>query len=70
MTCQGSWRRRVPVTETRPCPAVAGCGLGAIAARDYPVILGATVLYAALVIGANLVADLVLPLVDPRRRAA
>jgi ABC-type dipeptide/oligopeptide/nickel transport system permease component len=40
----------------------------AIAARDYPVVLGATVLYATLVILANLVADLALPLVDPRRR--
>lgn len=39
----------------------------AISARDYPVVLGATVLYAALVIFANLAADLVLPLVDPRR---
>ena len=39
----------------------------AIASRDYPVVMGATVLYAALVILANLAADLVLPLVDPRR---
>ena len=51
-------------------PGMGRAMLGAIAARDYPVILGATVLYAALVIGANLVADLLLPLVDPRRRAA
>jgi ABC-type dipeptide/oligopeptide/nickel transport system permease component len=29
--------------------------------------MGATVLYAALVILANLAADLVLPLIDPRR---
>lgn len=50
-------------------PGMGRAMLGAIAARDYPVILGATVLYAALVIGANLLADLVLPLVDPRRRA-
>ena len=40
----------------------------AIAARDYPVVLGATMLYAALVIGANLAADLILPALDPRRR--
>ncbi len=39
----------------------------AISARDYPVVMGATVLYAALVILANLAADLVLPLIDPRR---
>jgi len=41
----------------------------AIASRDYPVVMGATVLYAALVILANLAADLVLPLLDPRRDA-
>jgi peptide/nickel transport system permease protein len=42
----------------------------AIAARDYPVVLAATLLYAALVIAANLAADLVLPVLDPRRRTA
>ena len=51
-------------------PGMGRAMLGAIAARDYPVILGATLLYAALVIGANLVADVLLPLVDPRRRGA
>ena len=50
-------------------PGMGRLMLAAIAARDYPVVLGATALYAALVIGANLVADLVLPLLDPRRRA-
>jgi ABC-type dipeptide/oligopeptide/nickel transport system permease component len=30
--------------------------------------MGATVVYAALVIAANLAADLALPLLDPRRR--
>jgi peptide/nickel transport system permease protein len=39
----------------------------AISSRDYPVVMGATVLYAALVILANLAADLALPLIDPRR---
>jgi peptide/nickel transport system permease protein len=50
-------------------PGMGRLMLSAIAARDYPVVLGATALYAALVIGANLAADLVLPLLDPRRRA-
>lgn len=40
-----------------------------ILARDYPVVMGATVIYAAMVIAANLAADLALPLLDPRRRA-
>jgi peptide/nickel transport system permease protein len=39
----------------------------AISSRDYPVVMGATLLYAALVILANLAADIVLPLIDPRR---
>lgn len=41
----------------------------AISARDYPVVMGATLLYAALVIVANTLADLALPLLDPRRDA-
>ncbi|MDF1503841.1 ABC transporter permease [Roseisolibacter sp. H3M3-2] len=49
-------------------PGMGRAMVQAISARDYPVILGATVLYAALTIGANLAADLVLPRLDPRRR--
>lgn len=49
-------------------PGMGRLMLGAIAARDYPVVLGATVVYAAMVIASNLAADLVLPLLDPRRR--
>jgi peptide/nickel transport system permease protein len=49
-------------------PGMGRTLLGAVAARDYPVVLGATLVYAALVIGANLLADLALPLLDPRRR--
>lgn len=49
-------------------PGMGRLMVGAIGARDYPVVMGATVLYAALVILANLAADLALPLADPRRR--
>jgi len=49
-------------------PGMGRAMLQAIANRDYPVVLGATMLYAALVIGANLAADLALPALDPRRR--
>ena len=48
-------------------PGMGRAMLTAIAARDFPVVMGATLLYATLVIGANLAADLVVPLVDPRR---
>lgn len=49
-------------------PGMGRAMVTAISARDYPVVLGATVLYSAAVILANLVADLLLPLVDPRTR--
>lgn len=49
-------------------PGMGRAMVQAIAARDYPVVLGATLLYAALVIAANLAADLLLPALDPRRR--
>jgi peptide/nickel transport system permease protein len=49
-------------------PGMGRVTLAAVAARDYPVILGATAVYAAAVILANLAADLALPLLDPRRR--
>ena len=48
-------------------PGMGRLMVAAIAARDYPVVLGATVWYAALVIFANLAADILLPLLDPRR---
>ena len=51
-------------------PGLGRATLGAILARDYPVVMGATVLYATAVIVANLAAELVLPLLDPRREAA
>ena len=50
-------------------PGMGRLMVTAIAARDYPVVLGATVWYAALVIFANLAADVALPLLDPRRAA-
>ena len=51
-------------------PGMGRAMLAAVAARDHPVVLAFTAVYAALVIGANLVVDLVLPLLDPRRASA
>jgi peptide/nickel transport system permease protein len=51
-------------------PGLGRATLSAILARDYPVVMGATVFYAAAVIVANLAAELVLPLLDPRRESA
>lgn len=49
-------------------PGMGHAMLNAINARDYPVVLGATAVYATVVIFSNLAADLALPLLDPRRR--
>lgn len=51
-------------------PGLGRATLTAILARDYPVVMGATVFYGAAVILANLAAELVLPLLDPRRESA
>ena len=48
-------------------PGMGRVMLAAIAGRDYPVVLGATAVYAGLVIAANLAAEVLLPVVDPRR---
>jgi peptide/nickel transport system permease protein len=49
-------------------PGMGKTMLTAISARDYPLVMGTTVVYAGVVILANLAADLAMPLVDPRRR--
>ena len=51
-------------------PGLGRTTLTAILARDYPVVMGATLFYAGAVIAANLAAELILPLLDPRREAA
>jgi peptide/nickel transport system permease protein len=50
-------------------PGMGRTMLSSIAARDYPVVMGATLVYAAMVILANWLADLALEWSDPRRRA-
>jgi peptide/nickel transport system permease protein len=49
-------------------PGMGRAIVDAVAARDYPVVMGATALFGAAVILSNLAADLALPLIDPRRR--
>lgn len=49
-------------------PGMGKTMLTAINARDYPLVMGATAVYAAIVVLANFAADVVLPIVDPRRR--
>jgi peptide/nickel transport system permease protein len=49
-------------------PGMGRTMLSSIAARDYPVVMGATLVYAAMVILANWLSDLALEWSDPRRR--
>ncbi len=49
-------------------PGMGRAIVEAIAARDYPVVMGATAMFGAAVIFSNLAADLALPYLDPRRR--
>jgi ABC-type dipeptide/oligopeptide/nickel transport system permease component len=42
--------------------------VNAITQNDYTVIMGTTLIYAALLIVGNLLADLLYPVVDPRLR--
>lgn len=49
-------------------PGMGRVMLEAINARDYPVVMGATVVYAGIVVVANAASDLLLHAVDPRRR--
>jgi peptide/nickel transport system permease protein len=49
-------------------PGMGRAIVDAVAARDYPVVMGATALFGAAVILSNLAADLALPVIDPRRR--
>lgn len=49
-------------------PGFAGLGIEAFQARDYPVILGVTIIGAAIIIISNLLVDLGYGLLDPRIR--
>jgi peptide/nickel transport system permease protein len=49
-------------------PGMGHLMVNAIVARDYPLVMGAALVYAMIVLFANLAGDLALPIVDPRRR--
>jgi peptide/nickel transport system permease protein len=74
--CCSRWRCRawcagsVFVEGVFAWPGVGRAVVQAVAARDYPVVIGAALLYAAVTVFANLAADLLLPVLDPRRRGA
>ncbi len=50
-------------------PGIGRLMVASIVARDYPVVMGCTMMFAAMVIIANLLAEALLPWADPRIRA-
>ncbi len=58
------------VEQVFSLPGVGRLYLGAVEARDYPVVLGLTLLSGVLVLAGHLLVDLLYLLVDPRIRAA
>jgi len=51
-------------------PGVGREMVGAVGARDYPVIMASTAIFATLVVAGNLLADLLYAVADPRLRRA
>ncbi len=47
-------------------PGIGRYFVEAVTNRDYPLIMGVTLLYGAIVIGANLVTDIARGLLDPK----
>jgi ABC-type dipeptide/oligopeptide/nickel transport system permease component len=68
LTLPGVVAGSVFVEQVFAWPGLGRALLSAIAGRDYPVVMGLTLVYGAAVIGANLLADLCLWWLDPRRR--
>ena len=68
LTLPGVIAGSVFVEQVFAWPGLGRAMLSAIASRDYPVVLGLTLIYAIAVIGANLAADLMLLRLDPRQR--
>lgn len=69
LTLPGVIAGSVFVEQVFAWPGLGRLMLSAIASRDYPVVLSLTVLYAAAVIAANTLADLLLLWLDPRLRS-
>jgi len=68
LTLPGVIAGSVFVEQVFAWPGLGRTMLSAISARDYPVVLGLTLVYATAVVTANLLADVVLWRLDPRRR--
>ncbi|WP_367733684.1 ABC transporter permease subunit [Microbacterium sp. LMI1-1-1.1] len=47
-------------------PGMGGVMVPAVGAKDYPIVQGLVVVYALIILGVNLIVDLILVTVDPR----
>lgn len=57
------------ITETIfAWPGMGRLAVDAAFQRDYPVVMGVTILFSVSVVAANLLIDLLYPLIDPRLR--
>ncbi|HEY0930387.1 MAG TPA: ABC transporter permease [Gemmatimonas sp.] len=70
LTLPGVIAGSVFVEQVFAWPGLGRTMITAIAGRDYPVVLGLTLVYAAAVILSNLLADVLLWWLDPRQRDA
>ena len=68
LTLPGIIAGSVFVEQVFAWPGLGRTMVSAIAARDYPVVLGLTLVYGATVVIANLLSDVILLRLDPRRR--
>ncbi len=69
LTMPGLIAGSVFVEQVFAWPGLGRVMLSSIAARDYPVVLALTLVYASAVIVSNLIADVAIERLDPRRRA-
>lgn len=69
LTIPGLIAGSVFVEQVFAWPGLGRTMLSAIASRDYPVVLGLTLVYAAAVITSNALADMAVARLDPRRDA-
>ena len=67
LTLPGLIAGSVFVEQVFAWPGLGRTMLGAIASRDYPVVLGLTLVYASAVVFSNLMADIAIARLDPRR---
>ena len=68
LTLPGVIAGSVFVEQVFAWPGLGRTMLSAIAARDYPIVLGLTLVYSAVVVASNLLSDALLWLLDARRR--